>query len=199
MNTSKKLQGAVKPTRNLVKLLVMAAVILSTALPGVASAHPDLDFSATLSGLQLVDTGTVTPLFDEGEVEVTTEGEVNQSTINCVNAACYALGFDGASITTVHDSEITINLETGELNGELEGTFDIELLSGVTINGGDIEADINGWASPVGGTFAFQVVDEGVWEVETIKAEGTFSLTVEGVLGLGHWGGGTFEGKLEAR
>ncbi|MBF8267686.1 MAG: hypothetical protein HW388_1194 [Dehalococcoidia bacterium] len=148
----------------------------------------------------MVNPGSIDVQAKKSKVEVNTTGEVNQGTIQCLDQACFALGFHGATLTTTHDSEVTIDLNKGTLKGDLEGSFTLATTSGATVSG-KMDAKLKGTASPYptpqGLMFYVVVSDVGKWEAQTMDAKGKFSITVEGVVGFVLYGGGVFGGVVE--
>lgn len=189
------------------KVLVFALVVaLATsilALPMTASADSGkANFSSAIQNLNLVNPGVISIVNAPGKVLVNTKGEVNQGTVTCLDQACVALGFNGATITTTHKSQVKIDLATGGLKGQLEGKFTLTTTSGQTIPG-QMEAKLAGTASPYvtpfGTTFMINVTDTGKWEAEThgFSAHGALTIQVGGIVGFALQGGGLFGGTVQ--
>ncbi len=189
------------------KILVFAlAAALATsilALPMAASAdNGKTRFSSAIQDLHLVNPGAISVVNAPGKVLVNTTGEVNQGTVTCLDQACVALGFNGATITTIHDSQVKIDLATGGLTGKLEGKFTLTTTDGQAIPG-EMRAKLAGTASPYitpfGTTFMINVTDTGKWEAETryLECSGDLTIQVGGVVGFALQGGGLFGGTAE--
>ena len=182
--------------------MITAILALVVALPSVAGAQTaPVAFGGSLTGLT-AGAGDVVVTLEAGWIEIYTTGEISSSMMDCGgDAVCMGLGLNGASMTTLHNSEVklfhTLVPGTFDVAGKLEGTFTLGGIPGV------FQATIAGTAScfAVPGdpcaTFSTSITDTGKWEAPAIGGEGDLSLTIAGVIGVGLVGGGSMGGTLE--
>ncbi len=184
-------------------LLALALVTLVAVSPLVAYADSATPLNCTAT-LGVTNPGRLK--LDDREVQ--THREQTQGALACDVAAL------SGTITTVHDSEITVNPTTGSFTGELKGKFTLVPAAGPYAGKqlkGDMKAAISGVVVAVvpgsnGPVPVHQVTDIGAWELNggKLQGKGAINVTLVGIVGIpaaqgGLAGGGTFTGKLDTK
>ncbi len=190
--------------RWLVALLVVLGSVL--VFSSVSAASPPAAFTANVTGLT-AGGGTITVIHHGKAIIVRTVGEVTSSTLDCAgDVVCLAAGLNEATLGTTHNSLVRLTPTgpgTFDMKGMLEGDLTVTPLAAPVL-AGKFHAQLSGAAScvPVGpnpcGAFAITATDNGRWQARApgVRAGGTLSLAVTGVVGVGISGSGTISGTI---